>query len=535
MSQGPLDFAIVTALKVERDAVLRRLPSVEAVQEDDDLHTYYLAYLDLPGGRRYSVVLTMLTEPGNSVAAASATHIILRWQPRYVLLVGIAGGVAGRVGLGDIVVADFCYAYEQAKRRPSGDEPRGQQLASDRFLYGRALAFEDEHWKQAIGVAPPTPLASHAPAVHFGPIASGEKVIADLKTLPWLTEQVPKLLATEMEGAGVAKAASQQRPAPGFFEIRGISDFADDQKSDNWHAFAAHAAAAFTIGFLQTGPVKPLSNGPPVQTATDSQLIRDWVAKTPEPLTQVQGSIGLLHHIAAGPFSMGSSLHPREAPARSVFVGEFEIAHLPVTVSQYAAFLVSGGYQDARWWSEAGWAWRQGHATVWGRTDCSQPDDWMTQSSRPTNPVTGITWHEAEAYCRWLGAQKNRLVRLPTEEEWEKAARGTDSRLWPWGDTFGPKQANTYEYGAVDTLPVGHVADDVGPYGLQDMAGNVQAWTSSAYHPLAGEVFPDTDIRVARGGSWNDTAFGARAACRHAYPTGYFYPFLGFRIVVDRL
>jgi toxoflavin biosynthesis protein ToxD len=149
--------------------------------------------------------------------------------------------------------------------------------------------------------------------------------------------------------------------------------------------------------------------------------------------------------------------------------------------------------------------------------------------------VTGVTWYEAEAYCRWLGAHKHRVVRLPTEEEWEKAARGTDGRLWPWGDQFGARQANTYEYGALDTLAAGHLAEDVSPYGLQDMGGNVQEWTATLYHPLPDEVFPEAEVRVARGGSWNDTAFGARASFRHAYPPGYYFPFLGFRIVVGRL
>jgi formylglycine-generating enzyme required for sulfatase activity/nucleoside phosphorylase len=519
MQPSPLDFAIITALKVERDAILRRLSTVEVVQDERDPHTYYLGQLDVPSLGHYSVVLTMLLEPGNYSAAASATRLIQRWQPAHVFVVGIAGGVAGRVALGDVVVAEFCYAYEQTKRKPGGDELRGQQLATDKFLYGRALAYEDRRWKETIGVPPPDPASSYLPAAHFGPLASGEKVISDLKTLPRLIKHVPKLLATEMEGAGVAKAVSQYMPAPGFFEIRGISDFADAQKTDDWHAFAANAAAAFTIGFLQTGPVKPSRQNPPM-------------AEAPAPPSEVFGSLGVLQRVAAGPFTMGSHLHRRESPPRTVVVGAFEMAQVPVTVSQYAAFVASDGYQQARWWSAAGWAWRQGHAQVWGRSDLSQPEAWGQQRARPACPVTGLTWHEAEAYCHWLGAQQQRPVRLPTEEEWEKAARGTDGRLWPWGNAFAPQQANTHEHGAADTLPAGQLAGDVSPYGLRDMAGNVQEWTASAYRPRPDEALPEAEARIARGGSWNDTRFGARTSFRHVYPPGYFFPFLGFRIVV---
>jgi serine/threonine protein kinase/nucleoside phosphorylase len=834
MQHGPIDFVIVTALKVERDAVLRLLSEIERVQNDRDLHTYYLSRLDTPGGGAYTIVLTMLLEPGNYSAAVSTTRIVERWQPRFVLLVGIAGGVAGRVNLGDVVVADFCYAYEQTKRRPGGDELRGQQLPTDKFLYARALAYEDGAWQDTIGVAPPSTPSEPAPRVHFGPIASGEKVIADLETLPQLMRQVPQLLATEMEGTGVAKALSQHTPAPGFFAIRGICDYADDQKNDDWHVYAANAAAAFAIGFLRTGPVraaaaalpgrspigarttfpagaaryigryeilrelgqggmgtvylardpgidrrvaikmlsrqlthdpqfrarfqreaqiiaaldhpcivpiydygeqdgqpylvmrymsggtlaarlaaetlpppqvvailqrlaealdaahergiihrdvkpsnvlfglrgnaslsdfglaKPLSLSPatsdsnllagtptymspeqvkgegPLDRRTDiyalgvllfevlagrppyvgaqpaavmvkhltepvpkldtaqlalpaglnavigralakqpdaryatagalaqavsalwtpastvapprgeaapepnlpttAEIIREWLGPQPDPTPEVHGSVGHTHPVAAGPFFMGSPLHSREAPPRTVSLRDFEIGHVPVTTSQYAAFIDSGGYQQQRWWSEAGWGWRQGKFMLWGRVDCTQPEAWHRQRERADHPVTGVTWYEAEAYCRWLAAQKRLALRLPTEEEWEKAARGGDGRLWPWGDDFDPRRANTYDFGALDTLPVGHVAGDVSPYGAHDMGGNVQEWTATVYQPLPGEAFAQGDLRVARGGSWNDTAFGARAAFRHVYPPSYYFPFLGFRLVVERL
>lgn len=253
-----------------------------------------------------------------------------------------------------------------------------------------------------------------------------------------------------------------------------------------------------------------------------------------EARTAPSASIGMLHRIPSGPAIIGSSFHIREAPPRQVFVAEFEIAQVPVTVSQYAAFLDTGGANERLWWGDSGWAWRQAAANGWGRADRSQPHDWINQKYRPYDPVVGVTWYEAEAYCNWLGAQKNRLVRLPAEEEWEKAARGEDGRTWPWGEEFNRNKTNTYEHGVGGTLMAGSLSGDKSPYGLADLGGNVQDWTSSAYQPLPGEEFPAMDLRVARGGSWNDTAFGARTSFRNVYPPGYYFPFLGFRIVVER-
>jgi formylglycine-generating enzyme required for sulfatase activity len=261
-------------------------------------------------------------------------------------------------------------------------------------------------------------------------------------------------------------------------------------------------------------------------------FISDWVKRKPQDAAQTPGSIGLLRRVLSGPFMMGSRFHFREAPRREVFVAEFEMVHVPVTVAQYTVFLEAGGADGRPWWSEAGWAWRQGIANGWGRVDRSVPDDWVHQKYEQQNPVTGVTLYEAEAYGRWLSAMKNRVVRLPTEPEWEKAARGDDSRPWPWGDDFSPEKANTFEREAGKPLPVGSCPEDVSPYQLFDMGGNVQEWTASAYRPAPDEHFPDKDLRVAKGGSWNDTGFGARTSYRHIYPPGYYFPFLGFRIVV---
>jgi formylglycine-generating enzyme required for sulfatase activity len=245
-----------------------------------------------------------------------------------------------------------------------------------------------------------------------------------------------------------------------------------------------------------------------------------------------KASIGLLKRIPAGVFRMGSRFHPREHPPVYTQTAEFQIANVPVTVSQYAVFVDSKAVTDKRWWSDEGWEWLKGNADGWGREDRSMPEGWEIQLKRPFRPITGITAYEADAYCKWLGSIKNKSIRLPTELEWEYAARGDDGRPFPWGENFDSSFANTLESETLDSLDAGSRTNDVSPFGLLDMCGNVQQWTTSFYAPLKDEVVPTGPLRVARGGSFNDSAFGARTSYRRAYPPGFFYPFLGFRIVV---
>lgn len=245
-------------------------------------------------------------------------------------------------------------------------------------------------------------------------------------------------------------------------------------------------------------------------------------------------SIGLTKRIPAGDVAVGSRFHPREQARRGVArVAEFDMAHVPVTVSQYAAFLTSPAFSEQRWWSAEGWAWLDNKSEGWGRENRWQPDVWEAQRNRGYHPVTGVTFWEAEAYCAWLSAQKGRKVRLPTEDEWERAARGDDGRPFPWGDEFDAKLTNLAESGYNTTTPVADTPGDVSPYGVMDLAGNVQEWTTSVYQPLPDEALPPGKLLVARGGSYNDTAYAGRTTYRRPYPPGYFFPFLGFRIVVE--
>jgi len=247
-----------------------------------------------------------------------------------------------------------------------------------------------------------------------------------------------------------------------------------------------------------------------------------------------KASIGVLIRVPSGYLQLGSRFHFREQPRRTVYVPEFNITQTPVTVVQYAAFLNSGAVKRERWWSREGWAWLQGDLCGWGREKRMQPEAWEIQSQYPYHPIKGITWFEAQAYCAWVSEERKSVVRLPTEAEWEFAARAYDGRPFPWGDYFDSTLANTFEAGKYNTIDVTSTPGDISPFGVMDMAGNVQEWTSSDYDPLSDEIYSDRELKIARGGSFDDTAFGSRTSYRRAYPPAYFYPFLGFRLIVDK-
>jgi len=130
------------------------------------------------------------------------------------------------------------------------------------------------------------------------------------------------------------------------------------------------------------------------------------------------------------------------------------------------------------------------------------PANWpggVVPEGKGKHPVTNVSWFDASSYCKWKGG------RLPGEQEWEKAARGTDGRIFPWGGDFDVKKVNTLgEYGG--TTPVGKFTDGASPYGVMDMSGNVQEWTADWYHQYPGNTFDDKDygekFKVVRGGGW---------------------------------
>jgi hypothetical protein len=197
----------------------------------------------------------------------------------------------------------------------------------------------------------------------------------------------------------------------------------------------------------------------------------------------------------------------------------YRVAKYPVTYIQFQAFIdAPDGWHNPDWWR--GLDMPDGHNAA--------PGD---QAFKFWNhPREGVSWYDAVAFCRWLSAKRGEEIRLPTEQEWERAARGTDGREYPYSGTFDAAKGNTRETGIGQTSAVGIFPDGESPVGALDMSGNVWEWCLNKYGEPSNVSLSGTNIRVLRGGSWFDNQNGARAAFRNdSNPHVRFY-FNGFRV-----
>jgi formylglycine-generating enzyme required for sulfatase activity len=231
-----------------------------------------------------------------------------------------------------------------------------------------------------------------------------------------------------------------------------------------------------------------------------------------------------------------------EMPRHQVELDAFDLACYPTTNAMFGCFMEAGGYGDERWWAEAraGGLWKPGEGFKHG----NQPRLWDEAGfNGPNQPVVGVSWHEAMAYCRWLTAEmgEDAEYRLPTEAEWERAARGPEGWRYPWGDAWEEGRANTEELRLGSPSPVGTFPDGASMEGALDLAGNVWEWCrdwfdEKAYRDRAGRVVRNPTgpskgrYRVLRGGSWYDDRNLVRCASRGDVRPDLRSSYDGFRV-----
>ena len=261
--------------------------------------------------------------------------------------------------------------------------------------------------------------------------------------------------------------------------------------------------------------------------------------------------------IPAGEFLMGSdkrvdkSAWDDETPQHRVYLPEYRIARVPVTVAQFVAFMAANpGYrttaeqQGSAWnWTGSEWKWIEGANWAHPRGPGSDV------RAKQDHPVTCVSWHDAVAFCKWAD------VRLPTEAEWEKAARGTDGHKFPWGNQNVAGDLLNFADRSLDvdwadknindghqfTAPVGSYPKGASPFGALDMAGNVWEWVADWYDetyyrssPAQNPTGPDTgQYRVLRGGSWGNEQGDVRAANRDGFNPEDGVDLIGFRCALS--
>ncbi len=221
------------------------------------------------------------------------------------------------------------------------------------------------------------------------------------------------------------------------------------------------------------------------------------------------------------PITRAQGWYEGERPRGPETTRAFAITRTPITNRQYAAFVAASGHR-APDIDRATWA-SYGLIHPWSRTRRHVWTDGKPPAGREDHPVVLISQADARAYAAWLSQQTGARWRLPSELEWEKAARGTDGRAFPWGEDFDASRLNSHDAGPFDTSPVGAHPRGASPYGLLDAAGQVYEWTSS--EAGAGRA-------LVKGGSWDDRGCGVcRPAARHGRPVDLRHILIGFRLV----
>ena len=295
--------------------------------------------------------------------------------------------------------------------------------------------------------------------------------------------------------------------------------------------------ASLRLALLGQAPVQPAAAAPivrvpqvpvvgPTVRVPQAPKLPAWV---PEMVAVPAGSflMGSTDQQIAAVISQGMDADwvKNEKPQHRLTLPDYWIGKTPVTNAQFRPFVKGDGYRNRAYWTTVGWQWREAGKLV-------KPGYWNDKQWNGADyPVVGVSWFEAVAYCRWLSAQTGIAFHLPNEAEWEKAARGSDGCIYPWGNFWDTGRCNSEAAGLKRTMPVGTYPTGASPYGTLDMAGNVWEWCATQW----GKDYPyrikdewqaaylEADqTRVLRGGSWNKSAYVRGAYRFYNYPRDRF-------------
>ncbi|WP_109121435.1 SUMF1/EgtB/PvdO family nonheme iron enzyme [Azospirillum sp. TSO22-1] len=523
---------ILTAIDVETEHVLKHLG--ETSREIRQGQVFRVGqFHGATGPWRVAVA----QERGNDMAALNATMAIMHYKPDVALLVGVAGGVKD-AGIGDVVVSTKIYGYESGKVTPDGFHARPDPYRPDQALLAlaRDLARANE-WKGRRLYRKPHDNRT----AYLGPIASGEKVVADRHSdlVAFLRSHFNDALAVETEGHGFATAAHALRSAQ-WLVFRGVSDLLSGKsETDAAHGqeYAIDSAAALAFQLLSELPVEGMPDGrradpagevahePAVSKASSVHASsndpepadpegrqRRWAqrfglpARFPLDIPALGVSIAMAL-IPPGDFTMGSRDRTEEFPPQAL-----AIRH-PYAISCTAV----PAWLFARWRPDVSFA----HADM---------------------PAVNVDWQTAVDFTAWLSQTTGSRIRLPSEAEWEYAARaGTDTDFWCGGQVLGDfnvgsGDASDAARGRVRTVD----SCTPNPWGLYHMHGNVWEWVADGWRrglsgqPGSGAAWTgDPTDRVIKGGSCRDPAGMARSASRRQRDPSRPSDIIGFRIVMD--
>ncbi len=504
----------------------------------------------LPGGRAglYERSVELLLDRWNEVRgvladASLSEHLGMSVQHMRQALEGLAYEVhrdraeAGSTETAEIAAMELFQALDARRRRPLArvvDERRVMD-----YLHQRSGILTAE--SEQIYRFPHRSFQEYLAACHLVRTGFPQLLATEVKANPALWREVLLLAAgkvaetpfmawTLFEELVRGEPGSDPEPQdPGF--LLALYAALATLENELWHAVEARDApklARIRLWLERSLEVGALS---PVDRAAGGRVLAVLGDRRPGVGLRDDGVPDVdWVKVPAGSFRMGSTkhddgAHSDEQPQHDVELERFSISRHPVTNAHYQAFVDDGGYTDS-WrecWTDAGWKWKGDRQ---GPNDQISPDFLL-----PNHPRVNVTWFEADAFSRWLGRKLGADVRLPTEAEWEKAARGTDGQIYPWGNDFEAERCNVGDTRIGKPSPVGMFPSGASPYGVLDMSGNVREWTLSKWsndyrHRQSGieasatmeeieHAESTSGDRVYRGGSYWDTARDARCAYRN--------------------